>query len=292
MIEKIILGTVQLGLDYGINNSTGKPSEQDAFTILNYAHDHNLRILDTAEAYGNAQKIIGDFHMSFPNKKFKVITKFSGKEKISDLDLIKRIDENIIELRVESLYAYMFHNYSQFEQNTILFPLLEKLREEGKIQQLGISLYTNSEIEMIVKSSCYFDFIQIPFNLLDNNTKRFDLISKIREKGTQIHTRSAFLQGLFFKKLENLPEYFQEIKSDLELIRKFAIDNNLTLSELALKYVLNQSHIDYCLIGVDSINQLKDNLRIVESAINVNFDLIDKIDVVNDSLLNPVNWKL
>ena len=63
MFDKLILGTVQLGVDYGINNEIGKPSIADALSILEYAYKKKIRFLDTAEAYGDAQKIIGK-----PNK--------------------------------------------------------------------------------------------------------------------------------------------------------------------------------------------------------------------------------
>ncbi|MBT6447438.1 MAG: aldo/keto reductase, partial [Flavobacteriaceae bacterium] len=60
MFDKIILGTAQFGLDYGINKY-GKLSSDNIEEILQIAHNNQIRILDTAEIYGDALKIIGDF---------------------------------------------------------------------------------------------------------------------------------------------------------------------------------------------------------------------------------------
>ena len=81
--SKIILGTVQFGLDYGINNSNGKVSNNDSQEILKYAYENNIRTLDTAESYGNAHEVIGLFHKNNPQKLFKVIIdRHEEREKI------------------------------------------------------------------------------------------------------------------------------------------------------------------------------------------------------------------
>ena len=106
-MNKIILGTVQFGLKYGINNDIGKPNFNQVKSIMDYAFENNVNFLDTAEAYGNSHEIIGKYHSSSINK-FKVITKYSPKrtdlpQKISD-----RIFHNLSVLDIDDLYCYMF----------------------------------------------------------------------------------------------------------------------------------------------------------------------------------------
>ena len=48
MKNKIILGTAQFGLDYGINNQSGKVTDKDINQILNYAFENGIKELDTA----------------------------------------------------------------------------------------------------------------------------------------------------------------------------------------------------------------------------------------------------
>ena len=74
-IEKLILGTVQFGLPYGINNQTGQLSKESVFKILNLAYENGITLLDTAGAYGQAEKILGEYFSLYKAKSFKVITK-------------------------------------------------------------------------------------------------------------------------------------------------------------------------------------------------------------------------
>ena len=223
MINKLILGTVQLGLEYGINNNEGKPSLQKSLNILNTAFDNGIGFLDTAESYGNSQEIIGEFHKQHPKKTFNVITKTTGDNLLNNEEVQKRISENLKVLNVNELYGYMFHNYESFNKSTHLLKELSLIKCQGKIKYLGISLYKNEELEDVITNYNDFDFIQIPFNLLDNATKRKSILERAKEKGIQIHTRSVFLQGLFFKESENLHNKIKELSHYLEKLSTIKI---------------------------------------------------------------------
>ena len=101
--NKIILGTVQFGLDYGINNKAGKPTYDTIKEILDLAFKKNINFLDTAEAYGDSQEKIGNYHLRSLNV-FKVITKFSPSRKDLPNNISERIKCNLNTLKVESLY--------------------------------------------------------------------------------------------------------------------------------------------------------------------------------------------
>lgn len=288
--EKIILGTVQFGLNYGINNVNEKPSETDIKNILDCAFNHNINLLDTAEAYGNAQEVIGIYHQNSSNK-FNVITKYSNSKSDLPTNLIERVKYNIKTLNVDQLYCYMFHSYTDFEsyypnfQNDIII-----LKKQGLIQKFGVSVYTNKEIEELLKYDI-IDVIQLPFNLLDNSKQRSSTLKKIKAKGIEIHTRSVFLQGLFFKDANTLSEKIQPIKNDLKTINNLAKINGIEIADLALNYVHTQDLIDKILIGVDNVDQLNKNLKALNSPISSEIlNKIDNLNVENKLLLNPSNW--
>ena len=60
-ISRFMLGTVQLGLNYGMANTTGKPSEEKAREILNAAYESGVTVLDTAAAYGTSEEVVGNY---------------------------------------------------------------------------------------------------------------------------------------------------------------------------------------------------------------------------------------
>ena len=290
MINKLILGTVQLGLEYGINNNEGKPSLQKSLNILNTAFDNGIGFLDTAESYGNSQEIIGEFHKQHPKKTFNVITKTTGDNLLNNEEVQKRISENLKVLNVNELYGYMFHNYESFNKSTHLLKELSLIKCQGKIKYLGISLYKNEELEDVITNYNDFDFIQIPFNLLDNATKRKSILERAKEKGIQIHTRSVFLQGLFFKESENLHNKIKELSHYLEKLSTIKDNCKISIEELAMQYVLQKKYIDNVLVGVDNPQQLINNIKLSEKQTQIPHDIIDKINVKNENLLNPANW--
>jgi len=75
LASKLILGTAQFGLKYGINNQNGKPKEADSHEVMGEAHKLGIRSLDTADVYGDAQEIIARY--PHPKDVFKILSKVS-----------------------------------------------------------------------------------------------------------------------------------------------------------------------------------------------------------------------
>ena len=291
--EKLILGTVQFGLDYGINNQNGKTPEEKIQKILDEAFSRGIRILDTAEAYGDSQNRIGNYHKSSTNR-FDVVTKFCAKEEVTQSFRISdHILKDIAILEVDRLYAYMFHSFSDFKNYFEHFKeeLLE-MRSIGKIQKIGVSIYTNEELQEVLDSS-EIELIQLPYNLLDNHTQRFQILRQAKYKGVEIHTRSAFLQGLFFKPLSTLSGNLLNLQKDLERLNDFCESENIDMATLALNYPMSKPYIDKVLIGVDTVEQLQQNIGAISSYKNTSlFEYIDQIAIENNKILNPSLWKV
>ena len=289
--SKIVLGTVQLGLDYGINNQLGKPDLNNSFEILQTAYNSGISFLDTAEAYGDAVDIIGKFHAE-KKVEFNIISKFGSIK--SETDLNKNISETLTKLNQNSLYAYLFHSPSDIKKLQTLPKLvsqLNDLKSGGKIKKIGISIYTNDDFEQAIKNPL-IELIQFPFNVFDNNNKRLEILKKAKDNGKEVHCRSVFLQGLFYKKPNEIPNKLTLLIPYLEVLNSISKKLNLTITELALNYALSNPYIDKVLIGVDSVNQLNQNI----SNINFNltqsdFKLIDEnINIKEEELLYPYNW--
>jgi len=157
------------------------------------------------------------------------------------------------------------------------------LKESGKVQKIGFSLYTPEELEFILKNGSPFDLIQVPFNIFDK--KFLPYMKELHDKGVEIHVRSTFLQGLFFKDRNALPEKLKPMKKYLLQLDEFSKDSGLSISEIALNYNLQNPYIDGVLIGVDNVEQLRMNLNSVK---NTPIDL--EVEVKEQELLNPVNW--
>ncbi|WP_182958142.1 aldo/keto reductase [Pedobacter gandavensis] len=288
-ISKIILGTVQFGLDYGINNNEGKPGQEQVNEMLTYAYDAGVQCLDTAEAYGNAHGVIGQFHQRYPDKKFEVITKLPH-QLAGDLGM--KIDDYIKELAVSCLHGLLFHSYQTYKDNLGLIKVLNEYKTNNKVKHLGVSVYTNEQFADVIEDD-NIDIIQLPFNLFDNYNLRGQLLEKAKERGKIIHTRSAFLQGLFFTSIEKDNKIIKALIKELGYIQELSKVSGIPLNKMALNYCLQQNHIDAVLIGVDNISQLKQNLNDGDGSLSKNqLEMINKIEVKDVELLNPALWNL
>lgn len=284
MISKLILGTVQLGLHYGINNASGLMPYAEANEILNLAYANGIEIIDTAADYGDSEKRIGQFS-KINHSAFSIISKFSKINKSWKASLSQSLEN----LNVEKIDTIMFHSYESYAINKGI--IHEILNVKGSLfNKLGVSVYTNEELAAL-KGDIYVDVIQCPFNLLDNHSIRSQYLIDLKEEKKTIHTRSVFLQGLFFMDIKNIPIKLKSLIPLLKNIHTISNDNHISIGHLALQYALSKNYIEGVLIGVDSIDQLKKNIfwanNLLDSKI---FQEIDKILIDNTTLLNPSKW--
>lgn len=289
MSNKLILGTVQMGLDYGVNNHSGKISFSESCAILLEAYKNGIVVLDTAETYGNAHQVIGDFHRLNPKVKFKVITKIPDNTVFDEVE--QKIKKYCEELHVDDLEVLMFHSFDTYKNCKQDLDVLESLKRDGVIKHIGVSTYTNEQVEELLLDD-RITVIQLPFNLLDNESIRGELLKKLKIKGKMVHTRSVFLQGLFFAESSKNKLIYHELSDEIEVVKKIAASENTTIINLAQSYCVNQKNIDNVLIGVDSVKQLVDNLEALDYVISTeSISKINAIKVKNTDLLNPSLWK-
>jgi aryl-alcohol dehydrogenase-like predicted oxidoreductase len=287
-ISKLILGTVQMGLPYGINNSNGQTSLIDSLEILKVAYDYGLRYLDTAEAYGTSHHVIGKFHEKFPDNKFEVITKFPHV--ITD-GVEANLKRYLKDLKVDYLSGLLFHSYQSYQDNKKHFmPLLAEFKKTGLVRSLGVSVYTNEEIEEVINDE-NIDIVQFPYNALDNRNLRGEVLYKAKKRGKLVHTRSCFLQGLFFSPLDSNNKIVNMLNNELSEIHEISRTTQISIKRMALNYCIQDDLIDNVLIGVDNVQQLIENLEDSTSEVaDEMFHKINKVHVKNLNLLNPSLW--
>lgn len=273
---KLVLGTVQFGLQYGVN-SAGRPSEEAVKAILREARTGGIRCLDTSSAYGNAEEILG---RCLPDvDAFRLVSKYPKGE----VPVGPMFEASLRRLGVSQLYGYLLHHFQVYKENPAVWEDFLALKEAGKVEKIGFSLYSPEELEFILERQSPFDLLQIPYNIFDR--KFLPYMQELHAKGVEIHVRSTFLQGLLFKDRNALPEKLLPLRKYLLELDDYARETGLSVAEVALNANLQNPCIDGVLIGVDNLQQLQDNLHAVKE---VPLDI--RIDVAEKELLNPVNW--
>jgi uncharacterized protein len=285
MVEKIVLGSVQFGMGYGINNKTGKPSEKEVSRMLDYARENKIVEIDTADGYGAAQKILGRY-----NQRTSDNFLFNTKFKSNNIELVTQVDRSLYQLHVDSIHIYYYHSFQDYLHHRELRDQLHQLKIAGKIDKIGLSVYENSEM-LAASEDEMIDVIQVPFNLLDNYSQKGELIKFAKKKEKEVQVRSVFLQGLFFLPPEALSQRLAPLAKHLNKIQKLSREVHVSISQLALNYVLQQKDIDRVIIGVESMDQLETNILNSTKRISSSImDSINEIIVEQTELLHPKNW--
>ena len=283
--DRLVLGTVQFGLTYGVNNAVGKPSQDQAFGMLDLAFENGITTLDTADAYGNATEVLGNYNQKHPGR-FEINSKFKGHS--SDLEL--QLEASLGLLKSDHLNVYFYHNFTDFVSYPALQETLGRLKDSGKIKKVGVSVYDNDEFKTVCDSS-WVDVIQLPYNLLDNYSQRGEILEYAKKQGKELQARSVYLQGLFFKPLDTIPAALSPLTPYLQRIREIAAASGISVQRLAMGYALQQSLFDNIVFGVDSIEQLDATLKMSEETIPQDIiQLVDSIVVKETELLYPKNW--
>lgn len=283
-IDKIILGTVQMGLPYGIRGGGNLDFNQSS-SILKTAYRSGIRSLDTAEVYGRAHQVIGNFHTN-SDMRFEVTTKLPKNVR----KIVSKVEQYLEELQVEKLENLMFHSFEDFLASHEIIEEFQHSNNARLVKEIGVSIYTNEQLEEVIESE-KINLIQLPFNLLDNFSMRGELLKKAKENKKTIHTRSVFLQGLFFMDIGSGHKVVKELKPQLMQLQSIAKKENRDMASLALNYALQQELVDKVLIGVDSIDQLKQNIEIAGNPLSQDsLEEINNILIKDKKLLNPSLW--
>jgi aryl-alcohol dehydrogenase-like predicted oxidoreductase len=275
LTSKIGLGTVQFGIPYGVSNVDGQTTKEEVDRILSLANKKEIKLIDTASAYGNAEEVLGGFDLS----SFEVVSKFMPSKEQETLE--DKFELSLQKLNLSSLYGYLAHRPLDVIENPNQWETLQKLKHEGKIRKIGFSLNTPSEIENLILKGFVPCLVQVPYNYLDNRFK--DVLIDLKRNGCEIHTRSSYLQGLFFMNTLMLNSFFDEVKP---IIKSLQDDCNELLSGALLKYVLDLPFIDKVIIGIENSNQLQSNLNNIEIASS----LEERYFNISESILMPSNW--
>jgi aryl-alcohol dehydrogenase-like predicted oxidoreductase len=282
--KKLVIGTAQFGMNYGIANQNGQVDENEIESILNFAYENNINTLDTAKIYGNSEKSIGNY-LKKTDKSWDVITKV----KYSDKSIFEQIQDSKEKLTVRP-FVILAHT-AELYLNQEFQSKLQEAKVKGLINRFGVSLYNEKEINQVLATELKPEIIQLPMNILDTRLYRCGILSKLFNKGIEIHVRSAFLQGLFYLSKTDLKRRFSDALPQLDKLKSIAAKVDLTIAELSLLWLVNLKEVRKVIIGLDDVNQLKAHLVTLKKNVDSSvFEEALSIRYENENILNPSLW--
>lgn len=297
MIDKLVLGTVQLGLKYGINNKFGKPSRKYSLQLLDKAYEIGIRNFDTASAYGDAEEILGEWISKNGIKNsVKIISKLKPNALESEHDVGRiirnNVNDSIKRLKIDFLNGYLLHTPEYVYRNDVLKELYE-CKISGLISHLGVSIYEENDA-IYAANNRYIDYIQIPYSFLDQRIDKTDFFNIAKTNKKTVFARSPFVQGLIFMDYNSIPENLIKAKEYLKYFDDIIAKYNVTRQEASLLFSLQQSKNDFTVFGVDTIEQLVEVCEIAVSNRKIDnciTELKKEFGMTDRSIVIPNLWK-
>ena len=287
MNSRLAIGTVQFGLDYGIANQSGRARLENVRNILQEVAAQGVDTLDTAIAYGESERILGQAGLSSWN----VVTKLPAlPEECADIVgwVETQIEGSLKRLGVKQLYGVLLHRPEQLlgEDGKFLFKALEHLKAQGVTRKIGVSVYGPEELDGLMAEK-RFDLVQAPLNILDRRLVESGCARRLKDQGTELHVRSVFLQGLLLMPAEQRPEKFGRWHTVWLEWTRWLDETGLTPLQACLSYAMDVEEVDKIVVGVDSVKHVKEILAATHSVLP---SLPSWPQSIDTDLINPSRW--
>ena len=286
-MSKLILGTAQFGSGYGITNTVGRIDDMAMSMVMTTAVSSGIDTFDTAADYGDSQARLG---LQPGSSDRHYVTKFSLGDDAgvqpSDEDLFARSAEA---LGVEVLDGVLFHRISDLIDARFPAALaaLRDARTDGRISRIGVSVYDGEDLDLALSRFPDLDLLQIPGSIVDRRLVDDPKVARLKTGGTEIHVRSAFLQGLLLSSPESLPEFFSPLRQSLDGLARVAAEQETTVLGLAIRFLRDHEMVDGVIVGATNEREL--------SAISAQWHdrAVQSLDLdftVPSALLDPRGW--
>jgi hypothetical protein len=288
---KLSLGTVQFGLTYGIANQSGQVSLEQACEVVALARANGIADLDTAIAYGDAEARLGQIGV----QGFRVVTKLPPLPDALSIEVTDagmwakaHLAASLQRLGVSSVYGLLLHRPADLlsHHGKALLKALQDLRAEGLVQKLGVSIYAPHELESLMPLGRW-DLVQAPFNLIDRRLQTSGWLQRLKQDGTEIHTRSAFLQGLLLMPRSAIPSKFAPWTELWDKWHNWLACHSVTAVQACLAYPLAFAEVDRVVVGADNKSQLE---QLIGAALSVAPDALPDLGCDDENLINPARW--
>lgn len=268
---KLVLGTVQFGLSYGIAHDGSTLGDSALSALLTQAYEAGIDTLDTAALYGNAQARLGQL-MHHP---FDIVTKLGewqpGQARMQLEQCLSALGRN----QVKAVLAHRAHS--------LLAPQrlgeFAALKTEGLCQQLGVSVYSPEELKQVLDSAD-IDAVQLPANPLDQ--RFFAMLPELKARGITVHARSLFLQGLLLMPQAQRPLW----TANAQALERWDRLPGEPLQR-ALDFASAQTQVDGWVVGVQNPEQLT---ALIAAKAKAKPDSMKALACSDVQLINPSLW--
>ncbi len=292
------LGTVQLGMNYGFGEHSQKPTEEYAHGLLSAALDAGVTNLDTANNYGDSERVIGSWLRTVEAGKRPIITTKVGpfdhtSEEILRADILAQTDKCLETLGVDCIDILMVHNLEDYlDAPDVVSEVFDGLKKSGKIKYSALSVYSYHDYKVVAESG--FDAVQIPINIFDWGQIENGGIAALNDAGMMVFARSVFLQGIIFCPRDEIDPRMDFILPYLDKFHAFCREFDMAPEVLAASFVLSLPGITSLVLGCQTPEQVLSNCELIDKTRTLTDEQMAKIREafvdIDERVINPRLW--
>ncbi|MDR2100991.1 MAG: aldo/keto reductase [Treponema sp.] len=273
-VSAMSLGTVQLGMNYGIANQEGKPGREKCFAILDAAFEGGVNALDTARAYGDSEEVLGAYFARSPGKAERafITTKLSSGlppgTAAAEVEraLFRSAETSLEKLGLPRINCFLLHNAEDMAHGPVTARVLRRLVRENYADMAGVSVYHPEETGIMLQDDVY-RAIQIPLNLFDQRFILSGALEQLRQRDVHIFVRSVFFQGLFFLDPERVgdPDLLRCAVPHIKTLMRLSEEGGMSTGQFAVSFLRDIPGISSLVLGADNPEQVLRNAAFFEA---------------------------
>lgn len=287
-VSKLCLGTWGIG-----GAGWDSYSDESRMDAIKAALECGINFIDTAPAYnaGKAECYVGETLNKLKKRREVVISTKCGNKFVdgkylrcgSKESILKQCDESLKNLKTDYIDIYLVHWPDPDVELEETIDAVSRLKKEGKILHAGVSNFSKEQIEEAQKY-CKIEAFQPQYSLADRKDEK--LIRWAYEQGLGIMTYGTLGGGILtgnYRKLRTFEQtdsrnrfypYFKEplFSKAMELLTimdQIAEERNVSLAQIAEKWVIQKRFVSSCIIGAQSRARVEENCR------NLQWELTD-----------------
>lgn len=297
-----MLGSAQLGVDYGVANAGGCPPTAEAAELVNSLWSAGVRWFDTAQAYGESETVLGQcLGEAGRSEQAQVVTKLLPEVGLDGAPAISTaVGNSVARLGVPRLAGLMFHHESVLDEWAAWNNSLLELKASGLVERLGVSVYSPQAAFKALRLGG-IDMIQFPANMLDHRFRQSGVVEAALNAGKMLFVRSIYLQGLFFATEQDFCRrsdrlHYLDTTRALFWIRELnqlSGELAIPLDALGLAYVRDAYPEAQVIIGMESVAQARRNLEAWKTVLPEGFveAVGERFSAVESEIVHPPYWR-
>lgn len=260
-LSKVTLGTVQLGMRYGISNAKGQPSCSETARLLDAALDAGIRSFDTARAYGTSEERLGRLLAPKQQQRTSIITKLAPLQTNQKDERRAAVRASISKsqeaLRRTVLDCVLVHRQHELHCDAVKGEL-ERAQDAGDIRCFGASVYDLADTIEIIRNAEGCRALQLPLSIADQRFADAGVLELAKERGIIVFARSTLLQGALMMAPSELPDYLKDLSEPLRRLDNLANEAGTSRLRILLSSIDTMPGISSIVLGAERHEQVRE----------------------------------